>query len=252
MPLGLLLKLLAVPELTTSSHYALEVLRKRHLFKEDQIDRALRLKNHARFQRWRTAIGSDALLVDGNCNDQTFDGVSPLSILGAGIAQELPPAAPGWQILVLNFFCGFHSSLETGFAGPAAIIRCLIAQLIKHLHQLRSMTDIDLSPIPRDEELFTDLRKRNIVALCNTFAGLIQRVPSHLSVYVVIDDVARYETRQRNWSREMVEVAERLQDVAVMCQHSGLSFKLLMTSTGRSCHVSRAMLPHNKISLYSM
>ncbi|KAL8762035.1 MAG: hypothetical protein Q9184_001882 [Pyrenodesmia sp. 2 TL-2023] len=85
-----------------------------------------------------------------------------------------------------------------------------------------------------DRNFIRAIENANLEALCNLFEGLTQQLPTSVSLFLVVDGISFYETRDRGEDTRyamsrVLEFVEKAKPV----------LKLLITSPGASAYVSK-------------
>lgn len=195
--------------------------------------RAAALIGNSTFKAFMTSTSSGTLLVNGNEDLSSAEGVSPLSLVAARLAQisernETPKS------LTLRYFCAEHNPYGTEHEtlSPAqTMMASLTGQLVSHMLS-RSM-EVDLSFLSQEDwDLFGNL---NLKVMSTVFLELQQQLPSKTILLCILDEVALYETgipKQDTDAviRRLVRRVEASDEVI---------FKLLVTCRGRALDMGK-------------
>ncbi|KAH8769183.1 hypothetical protein F5883DRAFT_65963 [Diaporthe sp. PMI_573] len=196
----------------------------------DEADqaRAAALVSNTTFKAFMTKhASSSALLVNGNEDTSNAEGVSPLSLVAARLAQ-ISEENETTQSLTLRYFCAEHSPYgrEQGDSSPAEIMMTsLTGQLVSHM--LSRPVAVDLSFLgPEDRDFLEEL---SLKMMCTVFFKLVKQLPPKTILLCILDEVALYETSVQN--HDMDTVIRRLVRLVEACDE--IVFKLLVTCRGR-------------------
>ncbi|KKY35732.1 hypothetical protein UCDDA912_g04340 [Diaporthe ampelina] len=130
---------------------------------EAEMARAAAFVNNPTFKAFMTQDTSSALLVNGNEDLSNAEGVSPLSLVAARLAQISEQ-----NIMMAN----------------------LLGQLISHM--LSRSVEVNLSPLrPGDSAA---LQRRDLKVMCTVFFELVKQLPPKTILLCILDEVALYET----------------------------------------------------------
>ncbi|KAH7312721.1 hypothetical protein B0I35DRAFT_437582 [Stachybotrys elegans] len=206
--------------------------------------RAAALISHPLFKQFLVEVQhSTGLLVNGNNNAVSANGVSPLSIVAVELARRpLPEDLP---IFSLQYFCTEHHSppivdpTAVRHASSTSMMASLIGQLATQL-STKGITHIP--DYKRDK-----IQNREPKSLCKMFRKLLQRTPPRSVVFCIIDEISWYETslllqNTQIVMKNLVELSEGRGD-------HGQNLKLLVTSQHRAREVSRLFPPANIVNL---
>lgn len=196
--------------------------------------RAAALISNATFKAFMTEhASSSALLVNGNEDTSTVEGVSPLSLVAARLAQ-ISEQNETTQGLTLRYFCAEHSpyGMEQQESSPAEIMMAsLVGQLISHM--LSRSLAIDLSFL--EPEHRADLEERNLKVMHTIFFKLVKQLPLKTMLFCILDEVALYETGVPNYNTDTV--IRRLARLVEACDE--IVFKLLVTCRARALGIGQ-------------
>lgn len=204
-----------------------------------EMARAAAVVNDPTFKAFVTKDASSALLVNGNEDLSIAEGLSPLSLVAARLAQ-ISEQSKTTQSLALRYFCAEHNTYgrERQNSSPAEVMMAsLTGQLISHM--LSRSVDVDLSFLrPGDEAA---LEKRNLKKMCTVFFELVKQLPPKTILLCVLDEVFLYETGAPGQNdadavvRRLVRLAEASDKIV---------FKLLVTCRGRALGIGRHFSGH--------
>lgn len=195
--------------------------------------RAAALIDNPKFKAFMTSTSSKTLLVNGNEDLSSAEGVSPLSLVAARLAQisennETPKS------LTLRYFCAEHNPYGTEHQtlSPAeTMMASLTGQLISHM--LSRSVEVDLSFLSREN--WNLLENLNLKIMCIVFLELLNQLPSKTIVFCILDEVASYEMGVAKQGtdaviRRLVRRVEASDEVIL---------KLLVTCRGRALDIGK-------------
>jgi hypothetical protein len=186
-------------------------------------DRASFVANSRKLQTWLTdPMKSRALIINGNFKHDAL--TSPFSFLCAEMSY-LYGAAP--NAYAITYFCGLHTD---SWRNPRANARGMMISLLSQLLYLKK--DFDLSFI--DKNIIRVLKEDSIQALCRIFRRLVLQLPAEVVLFCFIDTISIYETSDR---LEETRFAFRTITRLLTAEKRKGTFKLLITSTGRSLNI---------------
>lgn len=211
-----ILGLLKVPELEkTDVRYILD--------KRYQVDTRSRGRAEAgflstTFRRWLTKPKSTELLVHGGWGDDCV-GAEPsgVSLLAATLVQVL---ATREQYIPLAFFCGQHTDRDDEHVGGPAMVKSLIAQLLRQ-HDFTSFAGLNEEGIGLKQ-----IRKGSVKTLCKLLSWLVRQLPGDLKVIYIIDQIGKYESDPQE--TKMLAV---LETILGQVHDSGLSCTVKVMAT---------------------
>lgn len=196
--------------------------------------RAAALIRNLAFKAFMTkSASSGALLVNGNEDISIAEGVSPLSLVAASLAQ-ISEHNETTQNLTLRYFCAKHSpyAREGPDSSPAeAMMASLTGQLVSHM--LSRSVPIDISFLAQED--WALLGKLNLKVMCTVFFRLVKQLPSGTVVLCILDEIALYETNVS--IRDADAAVRRLVRLVEACDE--VVFKLLLTCRGRALGIGR-------------
>lgn len=186
-------------------------------------DRASFVANSRKLQSWLTdPAKSRALIVNGNFKHDAL--TSPFSFLCAEMSYLYGAARNTYAI---TYFCGLHTD---SWRNPRANARGMMISLLSQLLYLKK--GFDLSFI--DKSMIGKLRDDSIQALCRIFRRLVVQLPEEVVLFCFIDTISIYETSDR---LEETRFAFRTITRLLAAEKRKGTFKLLITSSGRSLHI---------------
>lgn len=200
--------------------------------------RAAALIDNPKFKAFMTSTSSSTLLVNGNEDLSSAEGVSPLSLVAARLAQtseknETPKS------LTLRYFCAEHNPYGTEHEtlSPAqTMMASLTGQLVSHM--LSRSVEVDLSFLSQED--WDLLGNFNLKVISTVFLELQQQLPSKTILLCILDEVALYETGLSKQgtdavTRRLVRRVEATDEVI---------FKLLVTCRGRALDIGKHFTGH--------
>ncbi|CAM1506332.1 Fc.00g059730.m01.CDS01 [Cosmosporella sp. VM-42] len=178
---------------------------------------------------------SEPLLVNGNEDLSCAEGLSPLSLVAARLAQISRQIE---STFVVAYFCSEHRPYGSDSTTPAVIcmMESLIGQLITHF--LEKGLPIDLSFL--DEQHWKNLKNLKLKTLCTTFEGLANQVPPGNILFCILDEVSLYETGLIR--RDTDAVLRRL--TRLTRSKNAIIFKVIATCRGRMLDSSQYFAGH--------
>lgn len=188
------------------------------------------------FHNWITAPDSTRLLIHGDF-EHTQD-ISPFSILVTVLTLNLRSSG---HYIGLVFFCGRHLVWDDD-QGPQAMIRSLIAQLLRQLPP---------QPVHLDSQISTqDIENGNIETLCRLFAYLLRQIPHGMPVMCLIDGLNTFEADP--YFEGMETVILSLTDLVDEDQDMRNRFKLLLICPSPTVEVRKVFDPDLLIHMESI
>lgn len=199
-----------------------EVLQDAQRFSAGLQTQAGEFMGSSKLQNWLTSPYSCNLFAQGGSGDEK---ASPLSFVTSLLSQSLDASQ---EALSLSFYCGLHTDVyRDSLSDAQGMLRNLVAQLLsKRPH------DFDLEFI--DRKFIQALETGNLGAICDLFEGLINQLPPSTALFLTIDGISFYETKDR--VQTTCSIMSRIIDIA---DRSRFIFKLLVTSPGASKYVSQ-------------
>lgn len=150
------------------------------------------------FRAWMVGPGSAKLLVHGDFDSDTAASrpVSPFSVLCATVVKALRLPSPSssaagggtGKFVSLVFFCGCHFAYDDEYRGGGAMIRSLVAQL------LRQFPADSIEPDPG--VAMQEVERGDVAQLCRLFVYLVRRLPARMTVFCLIDSINEYESEE--------------------------------------------------------
>ena len=174
-----------------------------------------------RFQRWVAASGTDLIYVEGHFDSSRFGKTSPISYFCANLAQLFRDSA---KSITLHFFCGQHMASNDHLQGPRGLVRSLLSQILQNWPSA-PLNGVDLSGF-NDNHAAIPMED-----LCQIFELLLRQVPTHSTVFCIIDDLAQFE--KDRWEDDYWHFL-RMLGTLIVGQESGIRFKVLITSSTKS------------------
>lgn len=196
--------------------------------------RAAALVDNPTFKAFMTkATSCSALLVNGNADLSSAEGLSPLSLVAAKLAQISEKNEIN-QGLTLRYFCAQHSPYGTEHqtSSPAEILMAsLTGQLVNHM--LSRSIEVDLSFLtPENWDVLANL---NLKVMCTVFYELVDQLPPKTILLCILDEVALYETGAPKHGTDTV-----VRRLVRLAEASGeIVFKLLITCRGRALGIDQ-------------
>lgn len=169
-----------------------------------------------------TSPYSCALLVHGSDGD---DKISALSFVASLLVQSVQCSE---DAIPLNFYCGLHTdSYRDNLVNATGMVRNLTAQLLQMRHNSLSLGFVD-------RKFVQNLESGSLEAVCDLFEGLIQQLPDETTLFLVVDGISFYETKDR-----LTDTLYAIDRMMQLVENARFVIKLLVTSPGFSSHVSR-------------
>lgn len=181
---------------------------------------------------------SSCLLVNGNEDLASIEGLSPLSLVAAKLVQ-ISEQTESSRSMTLRYFCAEHGpySGERTTSSPAAsMMVSLTCQLVTNM--LSRSLEPDLSFL--DPKKWTALKTKDLKVVCTVFYELVKQLPPKTALLCVLDEVALYETGPSK--RDVDIVIRRLVRLVEGC--GGITFKMLVTCRGRAMGIGTHFAGH--------
>lgn len=165
------------------------------------------------------------LLINGNEDMSTTEGVSPVSLVSARIAVA-SKSTP--QALSLSFFCTEHRPYggPPGPPAPASMMASLTAQLLTKMEAKSFNIDLTFC----DDLEAEDIPGLNPKTLCLIFSRLAKQLPEGTILICLIDGIDMYETG--GFREDVNTIMRRLS--RQVSKRTNVVFKLIVTCTGRA------------------
>lgn len=218
------------------------VLRKGHTMSPQHLGRGRVLLVKPQFQRLLSSVSSTVLLVDGHCKEDCVGKVSPISVFCASLAAIM---AQHPAYMALSFFTGQHCLYDDACdqaRGPRGLVRSLICQILLYPNQPEWCMDW------LEEALVEDVAQGDVEALCYLFIGLVRRIVGVSTIFCIVDNISDFETKEEGWADHLELVFGSLYSVGSKLAPE-ISFKLLMTSAGKSTQLVSLTEPAEQLSL---
>lgn len=145
--------------------------------------RAEKIVNTQQFRDWAVLPTSRELLVHGDLMFATTNKISALSLLCATLMQALRTRQ---NYISLVFFAGCHVDEDDGHSGGHAMMRSMIAQLLRQ-------NSFDLTTLSTEVDL-EHVSDGDLNPLFELFSWLVRCLPDHVTVVCLIDGLIYYET----------------------------------------------------------
>ncbi|KAL3306068.1 Acidic mammalian chitinase [Colletotrichum asianum] len=196
------------------------------------------------FRQWFRRDGSSLLLVDGCLEPEFVEFVSPLSAICGGLITAL---LEDEDSAVVFFFAGLHTDTpasEDINTGPAAMMKSLIAQLLKS----PKLPPPDLGFL--SEEMLEACRRGECYVLCKVFVEIVKQTPSQKTIFCIIDGISWYE--HDPWQQDVYRVASVLEHLAKR-EDLGESgpLKVMLTSPDQSMQIGDLAMKHSDVWGYA-
>lgn len=195
--------------------------------------RAAAFIDNPKFKAFMTSTLSNTLLVNGNEDLSSAEGVSPLSLMAARLA-EISEKNETPKSLTLRYFCAEHNPYgpEHQTLSPSeAMMASLTGQLVSHM--LSRSVEVDLSFLSQED--WDLLGNFNLKVMCTVFLQLQQQLPSKTLLLCILDEVALYETGVAKQGTDAI--IRRL--VRRVEASDEIIFKLLVTCRGRALDIGK-------------
>jgi hypothetical protein len=180
--------------------------------------RSEQLVTTPQFNSWLVKPKSRKLLVHGDFKNGP-NYIPPLSLLCATLTQVLRKRE---RYISLIFFCGSHVETDEGPVGGRAMIRSIIAQLLRQ-------HSFDLSLLGQEIDL-ERIKEGSMETLCALFSWLLKRVPKDITLVVLLDGISHYENDEEGFEDEMLRVVRLLLRFVKEASIETATVKLLATS----------------------
>ncbi|KAL4941116.1 hypothetical protein BDV06DRAFT_223410 [Aspergillus oleicola] len=224
----------SLPNRTLYQDSVKQVLQVGFSMEKQAQNRAAWLTSETKIQGWFRSRHSRALVINGNC---TLQRISPLSFFCALMIESLHNVEP---VIVLHHFCGlptFMNPADEDLSGSALLIRALLHQLVAQWRfgELTCLSQDDAQALQGSDPNLTP------GFLLSVFQKLVLALPRGQPVFVIIDGVNYYETRE--FCRETKHVLKKL----VNLLKAAALFKLIVTGTSRILEVNRYFEDDEKV-----
>ncbi|KAJ9156115.1 hypothetical protein NKR23_g1372 [Pleurostoma richardsiae] len=188
--------------------------------------KAAALIGNRRFKAYLTENASSApLLVNGNEDLSCAEGLSPLSLVAARLAQISEQTG---AMYVLKYFCGQHPPYigDPVASSPTGLMASLVGQLITQM--MHHNVEVDLSFLTRAD--LAHVKRLKPAVLYLIFQELTSQLPPRSVLLCILDEVALYETGAQG--NDMKSVLKKL--TRLVRKSEDIVFKLLVTCRGRA------------------
>ncbi|KAL8857272.1 MAG: hypothetical protein Q9178_006198 [Gyalolechia marmorata] len=203
-----------------------EVLREAQRFPVNLQTQASQFMTSQKLQEWLTSPYSCALLVHGSAGD---DKISALSFVASLLVQSFQACK---DAVPLHFYCALHTDpYHDNLSGAVGMMQQLITQLLQI-----EQHDLDLEFV--DRKFIQAIEYGDLGALCDLFEGLAQQLSQSTTIFLVVDGMSFYETRER-----LEDTCHAMSKLLELVEKAKPVFKLLITSPGASAHVSKGLRP---------
>lgn len=201
---------------------------------KDVQDRVIAIMGDRKLQQWVTSPSSAALFINGNY--PSARRISPTSFICAKFVDSVQGSSCNTRRnsdnkIILSFFCTSHQHPKDPDAGPAGVMRNLIAQL------LLSYKDFELATVRQLRSLDYD----SVEDLCDIFEMLIAQLPLDYILFIVIDSISVFDN-DRMQLKEAEILVETLAVMANGDDEDTCVLKVLLTSTWNSKALSGLMV----------
>jgi hypothetical protein len=214
------------------------------------MEQLFTLTRRPEFCRWiecKDDTQSSALLVHGNLEPDSFGLITPLSYLCAQLATQLYRRE---SVVVLSYFCGFHSRVRDKTASAASMMCWIISQLLSHPVVARL---VDMSGAVVDRHYVKKIKQRGIEALCQLLKDVMRQLQAHkVLVFCLIDSISSYECGNRREDTLMALTA--LTSIVrprrnTRSAESKMAFKLMVTDAARTQRAYNYFRPEERVNL---
>ncbi|KAL8841966.1 MAG: hypothetical protein Q9176_002903 [Flavoplaca citrina] len=199
-----------------------EVLREARRFPIHLQTQANQFMSSQELQEWLTSPYSRALLAQASDGD---DKISALSFVASLLVQSFEASE---DALALYFYCGLNTdSYGDSLPDATGMVQNIIAQLLwpeRHAYHLGFINNKHIQA----------LENGDLEALCDLLEGLTQQLPSSTTLFLVVDSISFYETRDR--LEDTYYVMNRMLELV---DKASFVFKLLITSPGTSVYMTQ-------------
>lgn len=206
---------------------------------ENSRARASALIGSPMFKAFMTENASSGpLLVNGNEDLSSAEGLSPLSLVAARLAH-ISEQNESRRGITLRYFCAEHGPYAGAnqTSSPAGrMMISLTGQLITHM--LSRSVEADLSFLKLNQ--WAALKNENLRVVCTVFYELVKQIPSNTVLLCILDEVALYETGMAQQDldavvRRLTRLVEGTDDIV---------FKMLVTCRGRAMDTGQYFAGH--------
>ncbi len=191
-------------------------------------NRAEQVAGTWQFRDWAVAPTSRELLVHGE-QQRRLDGKNGASALSIFCATLMRALRRRVRYVAVVFFCGRHAEEDDAFAGGAALVRSLTAQLLRYHY-------FDTALLHREVDL-ERVRAGDAAQLCALFAWLVRRLPQDVTLICLLDGIENYENDE--YEADML-AALRCVLALVRDERLAPAVKILVTSSSGTEKVQEA------------
>jgi hypothetical protein len=192
--------------------------------------------NHDRLFDWMYVEHPDLLFIDGNCQVNATDSISPLSLLCARVGLTLANMEP--ENVFVHFYCGLHVDPgRNNWSGPDGMIRSILVQIIA---ALVDKDLLDLSFLNR-RSFIRGLENHDTYTLCHLLHDLVQQFDPDTTIYCFIDGVSRFDVDYRGTFGLLKVIIDRIEGI-VEDDSLKPKLKVFMTAPIRSSHRLRSII----------
>jgi hypothetical protein len=198
----------------------------RYRLTASEQDRVVAFMRDERLRAYVTSHSASQLLVHGRSKSLTL---SATSVVCARLFQVLHRSAEVYpqQIIPLGFFCGQHIRSDDFDAHPPGALLNLLLQLVYEIQR----QNIPINSAEMQTEL-ESLHQDDIESIAQLMANVVDQLPEHSLLYLIIDGVSFYEDSSRY--KEMKKMVSMLLNMGASCRRP--VFKLLMSAPGSTLY----------------
>jgi hypothetical protein len=222
----------------TDSHDLAVVLRQSEEFDSASKSVGAIILASIQFQNWLAGTGSDLIYIESHLDSSRSGKTSPISYFCGNMVQLFRRRDAGTTI-TLHFFCGEHVASNDELAGPRGLIRSILAQLL-HSWPSAHLDAVNLGGFDGNREALST------VTLCEIFALVVRKLPQHMTLFCIVDDLAGFE--KQKWDHDYWALLKMF--AAIIFEGGpGMRFKLLMTSPTKSRRLQNQVSPAQLIEV---
>jgi hypothetical protein len=200
-----------------------------HTLKHGTLEEASAIIRSEELEQWLLSpTRSSDLLINGNRPDAGADPMSPLSLV---IAELATICSLSKNAVVTSYFCGLHADFgQSATAGPAAMLRSFIGQIVKQSSAKKF--GYDLSSI--DEHDWESAADLDLEVIGNILHDLVFQLPKDKILFFLVDGISAYEA----WNDAEHDLQAALKVLAELVRKkTDVVVKVLLTCPGTSMHV---------------
>ncbi|OBS19992.1 hypothetical protein FPOA_11715 [Fusarium poae] len=196
-----------------------------HPVSQSQAHSAL---DHDRLFEWLHTDHPDFLFIDGNCQGNPTDSVSPMSLLCTRVGLTIANMEP--ENVFVHFYCGLHvDTRRNNWYGPDGMIRSILSQILTALVD-KELLDMGFL---NSRSFVKDLEYHDVHTLCDLLHDLVQQFDTDTTIYCFVDGVSKFDVDFRGAFASLKLILRRIQGIT-RDDNLKPKLKVLMTVPFRS------------------